>query len=70
MDRTFLAFLDLAYYIGRFVLGLPRFEVVFRDRCIDVVVGSHPLGGLFVYILFHLFYYYLSITLGLYYPKG
>ncbi len=62
MDRAFRTFFDLAYYIGCFVLGLPRFEVVLSDRRIDVVVGTDPLCGLFVYILFHLFYYYLSFT--------
>ncbi len=62
MDRAFFAFFDLAYCVSRFVLGLPRFEVVLRYCCIDVVVGTDPLCGRFRYILFHLFYYYLSFT--------
>ncbi len=62
MDRAFLSFLDLTAGIGRFVLGLPRFEVVLSDRKIDVVVCTDPLCGGFRYILCHLFNYYLSFT--------
>ncbi len=67
MDRPFFfAFFDLAYDIRGFVLRMPGFEIVSRDRYIWVVVRREPLRARSVYILCHLFNYYLAIPLGLY----
>lgn len=59
MDRPLFTFFDLAYDIRSFVLGMPGFEVISRDRKIRVVVRREPLRALS--ILSH-FNYYMSFN--------
>lgn len=64
MDRTLFTFFDLAYDIRSFVLGMPGFEVISRDRKVRVVLSAEPEITLLYYfcISCHLFNYYMSIT--------
>lgn len=65
MDRTLLTFFDLAYDIRSFVLGMPGFEVISRERKVRVVLSTEPEVTLFFCIICHLIIYYMSIKLGL-----